>query len=437
MIVKNEAHTLRACLNSVQGVVQQIVVADTGSTDNTQDIARECGAEVISFSWENDFAKARNAALALMTTDWVLVLDADEELDRDAKMHIPNLLNATDVGGYRIPIRNYALGRFSRGWDRVGVPNDYRHERANNAPSYLTSQAYRLFRKHPEIYFTSRIHEGVEHRISSLGLKLQVANFFIHHFGQMVDQHARNRKNVFYLDLLRAQTEEQPDDHEAWSRLGLHEFECFNRPEEALRCFERALVLRPNVPETWLFMGMVYAGMGRHQESLAALERDTRAETSCAVREDLRGDALVGLGRFEEARLAYRKALKGTVGNALVESKLGFTEVRLGQKKHGLAMLRRAVRSEPNMYTIQDRLMKACIIAERLPEAAETAEKLTALVAHPTLYLRAASIRAQMKHWDQTEAILSRGLLLFPQSEELQAARAEVVRRKLGSPGWT
>ena len=114
MIVKNEAHTLRACLNSVQGVVQQIVVADTGSTDNTQDIARECGAEVISFSWENDFAKARNAALALMTTDWVLVLDADEELDRDAKMHIPNLLNATDVDGYRAPIRNYALGRFSR-----------------------------------------------------------------------------------------------------------------------------------------------------------------------------------------------------------------------------------------------------------------------------------------------------------------------------------
>jgi glycosyltransferase involved in cell wall biosynthesis len=68
MIAKNEAHTLRACLESVQGVVSQIVVADTGSTDNTCGIARELGATVISVPWENDFAKARNAALAAIQT---------------------------------------------------------------------------------------------------------------------------------------------------------------------------------------------------------------------------------------------------------------------------------------------------------------------------------------------------------------------------------
>ena len=62
-------------------MVSQIVIADTGSTDNSADIARQHGATVVSVPWENHFANARNAALAHMQTDWVLVLDADEELD--------------------------------------------------------------------------------------------------------------------------------------------------------------------------------------------------------------------------------------------------------------------------------------------------------------------------------------------------------------------
>src|SRR5580658_10473759 len=133
MIVKNAADTIRPCLESAHKVVSQIVIADTGCTDSTRDIAREFGATIISFPWENHFANARNAALAPMTTDWVLVLDADEELDRDAKHQIPDLLRATDVGGYVTPIRNYMATRFNRAWDRLGVPNDYRHERAKKA----------------------------------------------------------------------------------------------------------------------------------------------------------------------------------------------------------------------------------------------------------------------------------------------------------------
>src|SRR5271165_5691504 len=94
MIVKNEAHSLRLCLKSVAGIVDQIVVADTGSTDNTADIARGFGATVVSIEWGNHFADARNAALKIMQTDWVLVLDADEELDAEARNQIPALLKA-------------------------------------------------------------------------------------------------------------------------------------------------------------------------------------------------------------------------------------------------------------------------------------------------------------------------------------------------------
>jgi len=433
MIVKNAADTIRPCLESAHKVVSQIVIADTGSTDNTCDIAREFGATLISFPWENHFANARNAALAPMTTDWVLVLDADEELDHDAKRTLPALLNATDVGGYVTPIRNYMLNRFNRGWDRVGVPNDFKHERAKNAPSYIEHENCRLFRKHPGIYFTGRIHELVENQIRMLGLKLPTANFFIHHFGQLVDQEAREKKRVFYRDLLRSKTEERPDDPVAWTQLGLHEFECFDQPEEALRCFERALTLQPLAPETWLFTGMVFLKMERYQDALNALEHDTRTGSSKALREDLRGDALYGVGRYKEARMAYQRALKVSSNNPLLESKLGYTEVKLGQKSTGLARLRHAARVVPDVHSIHDRLMKGCIMAGRLEEAADEAEKFTRVMGYPKLFLRAASIRAQLEQWEKAEEILSRGVQLFPDSVELRDAQVEVTAKKLGT----
>ena len=431
MIVKNAADTIRPCLESAHKIANQIVIADTGCTDNTCDIAREFGATIISVPWQNHFANARNAALAQMTTDWILVLDADEELDRDAKQNMTALLGARDVGGYVTPIRNYMLNRFNRGWDRIGVPNDYKHERAKKAPSYIEHENCRLFRKHPGIYFTGRIHELVEPQIRALGLNLPTANFFIHHFGQLVDHEAREKKRAFYLDLLRAKTEEKPDDPVAWTQLGLHEFECFNRPEEALRCFERALTLQPTAPETWLFTGMVFLRLERYQEALTAIEHDTRNGNSLALREDLRGDALYGVGRYKEARMSYRRSLKLSRNNPLLESKLGFTEVKLGQKNTGLAHLRHAARVVPDIHSVHDRLMKGCIMAGRLEEAAEVAEKFTFVMGHPKLFLRAASIRAQLKEWKATEEILVRGLKLFPESAELQDARAEAVRRKL------
>jgi len=431
MIVKNAADTIRPCLESANRVVSQIVIADTGCTDKTCDIAREFGATIISFPWENHFANARNAALAPMTTDWVLVLDADEELDGEAKQNIPALLTATGVGGYVTPIRNYMLNRFNRGWDRIGVPNDSKHERAKSAPSYIEHENCRLFRKHPGIYFTGRIHELVEQQIRTLGLKLPTANFFIHHFGQLVDPEARERKRIFYRDLLRAKTEEKPDDAVAWTQLGLHEFECFNQPEEALRCFERALTLQPTAPETWLFTGMVFLKLERYQEALNALEHDQRKGSSLALREDLRGDALYGVGRYKEARMAYQRSLKLSENNPLLESKLGYTEVKLGQKSSGLARLRHAARVVPDVHAVHDRLMKGCIMAGRLEEAAEAAEKFTFVMGHPKLFLRAASIRAQLKQWHQAEETLSRGLVLFPESTELLEARDVARQRKL------
>src|SRR5689334_22423544 len=140
MIVKNEAKTIAACLRSVSGVVSQTVIADTGSIDGTGTIARQLGAQVIEIPWADHFAEARNAALRLMETDWVLVLDADEELDDEAKQQIPRLLKKSNAGGYLVPIRNYIPTVSGRGWDRMAEPNRNSHPRARTAPAYFVHE---------------------------------------------------------------------------------------------------------------------------------------------------------------------------------------------------------------------------------------------------------------------------------------------------------
>ena len=78
MIVKDEEAHLGCCLESVKGLVDEIVVVDTGSTDRTVEIARQYGARVFSYGWHDDFAAARNVSLSHAGADWILVLDADE-----------------------------------------------------------------------------------------------------------------------------------------------------------------------------------------------------------------------------------------------------------------------------------------------------------------------------------------------------------------------
>lgn len=107
LIVKDEEEMLGACLDSVAGIANEIIVYDTGSTDRTVEIARDAGAKVIEGYWDNDFARARNAALAHASGDWVLTLDADEIFQCETEAMSTLLLSASaDVEAYMVPVEN-------------------------------------------------------------------------------------------------------------------------------------------------------------------------------------------------------------------------------------------------------------------------------------------------------------------------------------------
>lgn len=97
MIVKNEADVLGRCLDSVAGIFDEIVIADTGSTDATRDIALRYTDKVYDFPWINDFSAARNFAFSKASGDYLMWLDADDVIEGDNKARLKSLLQGLDT----------------------------------------------------------------------------------------------------------------------------------------------------------------------------------------------------------------------------------------------------------------------------------------------------------------------------------------------------
>src|SRR5689334_17821351 len=100
MIVRNEADKLARALSSARDWVGEIVVVDTGSTDETVAIAESFGARVVHFPWVDDFSAARNVSLEAATREWALVLDADETLHVVDPVELTKAVSQTVIDGF-------------------------------------------------------------------------------------------------------------------------------------------------------------------------------------------------------------------------------------------------------------------------------------------------------------------------------------------------
>lgn len=147
MIVKNEADRLPTCLAAARDCVDEMIVLDTGSTDDTAAIARSLGAQVYDYVWTNDFSAARNVSLGYGTGDWILVLDADEIMVPAEMAAIAPLLAQPDL----------LVVNFLR--QEVG---------AEQSPYSLVS---RLFRRHSSVYFTRPYHSLIDDSVIELRQK--------------------------------------------------------------------------------------------------------------------------------------------------------------------------------------------------------------------------------------------------------------------------
>jgi glycosyltransferase involved in cell wall biosynthesis len=434
MIVRNGEQDLAHCLESVRGIVDEIVMADTGSTDSSIEVAQQFGARVIHVPWTNDFSAARNAALNAVSADWVLVLDADEQLDEQAKTQIAGATRSTTTAGYSVTIRNYVHNLTERSWGKSAIANDGRLPRAAHFPGYVEHENVRLFRKRPEIYFVGRVHETVGTRIREIGGKVKPADFLIHHFGFVAPAELKREKNVFYRELGRQKVQEMPESGQAHFELGLVELEHFHNNEEAARLFAKACDLSKTLAVAWFFHGVALYRLQRDAEALECFAGARLLGTNTTALAEAEGDAFYNCKQFAEARKAYRRALQ-LQDSTDVLSKLGLAEVRMKQIAPGLKKLTLAIAASAATPELHDRLVSAQLSLGNLAEAAQAAEdKLRATKPTESAYLRAAVLCMHAKQVDRALKIVGQGAIEFPESAAMKQAAGQLGCQALEEP---
>ncbi|AFS77813.1 glycosyl transferase group 2 family protein [Gottschalkia acidurici 9a] len=109
MIVKNEEAVLSRCLDSVLNIVDEIIIVDTGSTDNTKKIAKQYTDKVYDFEWVDDFSKARNFSFSLATKDYIIWLDADDVIMEEDAIKLIEFKKSL-LSNYDLVSMNYDVG---------------------------------------------------------------------------------------------------------------------------------------------------------------------------------------------------------------------------------------------------------------------------------------------------------------------------------------
>ena len=188
MIVKNEEHHLGDCLKNVKDFCDEIIVVDTGSTDNTTKIAENYGACVIHSNWCDDFSYSRNISLEQATKRWILWLDADDRVSFTAREKIQNLKKAPPDRAFYFTIRNVKPGGFGEQWLQL-----------------------RMFPNHPALRFERKVHEQIGLAVQRLGLQALRPDVRIEHIGYQ-DPKAHRLKALRNRRILLAEIANYKDD---------------------------------------------------------------------------------------------------------------------------------------------------------------------------------------------------------------------------------
>jgi glycosyltransferase involved in cell wall biosynthesis len=289
MIVRDEARCLGRCLASVVGVVDELVVVDTGSRDATVAIARDAGARVEHFEWRDDFAAARNCALGHARGEWVLALDADEVLEG---------------GGARERLLAFA----ARAAQGMGGQVELENRLSGGRRSRLLLT--RFFPRRAEVRYHRRVHE--ELRWEEHPLIGQPTGVRVLHDGYADEVMAARGKTRRNEELLRAQLAATPHDGYDWYQLG-RTLEVAGRFEEALEAYERAVELvgdaDAHLPHLFECAATCLRALGRSRQ---ALEWLANIEVAFAERADtvfLLALLAMDLGELERAERGFRRCL--------------------------------------------------------------------------------------------------------------------------------
>lgn len=215
VITKNEEKNLPTCLNSLRSIVSEMIVVDTGSTDQTVTVAKSLGAKIYHFDWINDFSKAKNFAISKATGDWIIFLDADEYFTSESVLLIPLVIKEAEVKDCDVIVSLL----FNIDMLTKETINTVHHTR--------------IFRNHPEIRYEGAVHERIMKSGKAPRGLMASDGLAIIHTGYTSDVQLSKEKGERNIKLLNSQLENNPQSGEAYFYLA--------ESYMAARDFEKAL----------------------------------------------------------------------------------------------------------------------------------------------------------------------------------------------------
>ncbi|NJR67135.1 MAG: tetratricopeptide repeat protein [Leptolyngbyaceae cyanobacterium CRU_2_3] len=358
MIVKNEAENLPRCLESVVGQVDELIVLDTGSTDETVAIAQSFNAQVHHFPWNNSFADARNTALEYVTGDWILVLDADEVL---VQAVIPTLKQAMQQ-------------------EQAIVVNLIRQEvGAAQSPYSLVS---RLFRNHPQVRFSRPYHAIVDDSVAELMQQepqwqvVNCADVAILHYGYepgAIASHNKLEKARITMETFLAT---HPNDPYVCSKLGALYVQ-MNDVQKGVVLLQRGLQPKSDAPVRYELH--YHLGIAQSQlENFAQAERHYHLAIAQPLLDSLKlgaynnlGSLLQNQGDIIGAKAQYEKVLAIAPTFARGHYNLGMALKAIGQLAEAIEQYQQAITLDPNYAEAYQNLGVVLLKLGRVPESLE------------------------------------------------------------------
>jgi glycosyltransferase involved in cell wall biosynthesis len=369
MIVKNEEASLSRCLSSIKGVVDEIIVLDTGSIDRTPEIAKKFGAKVYYFEWCNDFSAARNEALKYVTGDWILVLDADETLTPKI---VPQLKEAIENEDYLlINLVRYEVGAAQSPYSLVS-------RLFKNRPDIIFSRPYHamvddsiseILRKEPQwqvgyLQGVAILHEGYQTNIIAQQNKFVKAQTAMEEFiaAHPNDPYVCSKLGALYvetgkilqgIELLQRGMNFVSENYEILYELHYHLGIAYTRlnssPEtsqQAIFHYQQAIKL-PIYPILKLGaynnLGNLLKAVGDFNNAIIAYETTLKIDPNFAIGHYNLGMTFKAMNLFTDAINSYKKAIQCNSNYAEAYQNLGVVLVKIGQVQDSLLAFGKAI----------------------------------------------------------------------------------------------
>lgn len=268
MIMKNEEKRLSRCLESIKGLVHEIIIVDTGSTDQSINIARSCGARVMSSPWCDDFAYSRNVGLKAATKNWIFILDPDEVVSPQDLNRIRELTTHPEIIAYQMTTRNYG----DNPMQVDARPNPMDVFEAKQYTSFIPSTKIRLFQNWKGLEFQGCWHELVDYDLLKKKLLWTGSGVPIHHYPEEISQESHKEKAAFYLRIAEKKVRLNPKDLQAWWELAIAENICGYR-QRALISATMTLQNKTQAPSRLFFISSLYGLCGAEKKGQYLFEK--------------------------------------------------------------------------------------------------------------------------------------------------------------------